>query len=157
MPRILYRLSIQPALVVVVLASMLHAQRPKHWVATWTAAQQQRDVPIDTMSGIQGRTVRNVIGTSIGGQRERIGFTNEFGTTSLVIGAAHITLVNAEGEIITSTDRVITFAGKTSVTLPPGAPLLSDEVLLDLPRVEGLQSAFTCLRVQVHLRFMSLV
>ena len=69
-----------------------------------------------------------VVRPTIGGERLRIRFSNEFGTAPLVIGAAHIALVSKGAKIVPESDRVLTFAGKPSTSIPPGSPVLSDAV-----------------------------
>lgn len=49
------------------------------WVATWTAAPVGAEK--GTEDGFPGRTVRNVVHTSIGGDVARITLSNLFGTT----------------------------------------------------------------------------
>jgi lysophospholipase L1-like esterase len=65
---------------------------------------------------------------SAGGARLRIRFTNEYGTQALRIGAARIAIADASGTPTAGTDRAVSFAGKPSALIPPGAPLLSDPV-----------------------------
>jgi len=69
-----------------------------------------------------------VVRTTLGGERLRIRFSNEGGTTPLVIGTAHVALVKAEGEIVPQSDRPVKFGGSDSVHIPAGAPMLSDPV-----------------------------
>ena len=46
----------------------------------------------------------------------------------LVIGSAHVALAGENGAIVPGFDRPLTFSGKESVTVPPGAPIWSDPV-----------------------------
>jgi lysophospholipase L1-like esterase len=88
-------------------------------------------------------TVRQVVRLSAAARAIRLRFTNEFGAKALHIGAAHIALAAEDGAIVPGSDRIITFAGKTSVTIPPGAPLLGDAISWALP-------AFTKLAISIH-------
>ena len=121
----------------------LHAKSaPKqHWVATWAAAQQtsdtkpgvpQTDVP---RPGFTNQTVRMIVHTSIGGQQVRIHLSNAFGTHSLRIGAVHIALRSQQGAIVPGTDHAVAFHGSPSVTIPPGAPMISDAVQMEIPQL----------------------
>jgi len=74
-----------------------------------------------------------VIRPTIGGQRLRIRFSNELGSTPLAIGGAHIALAKENGSIVPNSDRPLTFAGEATVNIPAGAPLLSDPVELSVP------------------------
>jgi lysophospholipase L1-like esterase len=86
--------------------------------------------------------VRLIVHTSAGGSRVRIRLSNEMGSTPLRIGAAHIALRAAAAangaDIRAGTDRVLTFSGNAGITIPPGAPVLSDPVDLDVPALSDL-------------------
>ncbi|MEJ0093852.1 MAG: SGNH/GDSL hydrolase family protein [Methylocella sp.] len=76
---------------------------------------------------------------SLGGRAVRIRLSNEMGAGPLVIGAAHIAHPGqAPGSIDPATDHVLTFGGRASVTLPAGAPALSDPVVLDAKALDRL-------------------
>jgi lysophospholipase L1-like esterase len=76
------------------------------------------------------QTARMVVRTSIGGSRVRVHLSNAFGTAPLVVGAAHLALEGKDSAIVAGSDRVLAFNGKSSVTIPPGAEMLSDPVAL---------------------------
>lgn len=132
------------ALVVVLLPVVARAQQgwaSEHWVGTWSAAMQGqvsfagRTTPSE---GFEDQTVRMIVRTSIGGHRARVRLSNAFGTAPLVIGAAHIAIRSAAGAIVPASDRVLTFSGRASFTIPPGALVLSDPVDLDVPQLGDL-------------------
>jgi hypothetical protein len=52
--------------------------------------------------------------------------SNVFGTSPLVIGAAHIALQASAAGIGGGTDRTLRFGGRSTVTLPPGTEMRSD-------------------------------
>jgi lysophospholipase L1-like esterase len=62
----------------------------------------------------------------------RVVFTNEYGTQPLLIGAAHVALADKGSAIVAGSDRKLTFGGKDSIEIPPGAPAISDPVALDV-------------------------
>jgi hypothetical protein len=68
----------------------------------------------------------------------RVELSNEYGSQPLVIGAAHIALSDGGGAIKAGSDRVLTFSGKESVTIPPGAPVISDPVDLSVPPLSSV-------------------
>jgi len=88
-------------------------------------------------------SVRQVVRISAAARAIRLRFTNEFGAKGLRIGAAHIALAGDNDTIVPGTDHVITFAGKTSVDIPPGSPMLSDVLTWQLP-------AFARLAISLH-------
>ncbi|WP_420140994.1 SGNH/GDSL hydrolase family protein, partial [Sphingomonas sp.] len=51
----------------------------------------------------------------------------------LAIGAVRVALAGPDGKVQPGTDRVVTFAGKGSATIPALAPLVSDPVALPVP------------------------
>src|SRR5438045_3036721 len=59
-----------------------------HWVGTWSASPQPAGAPIQ----IDGQTVRQIVHTSLGGDRVRVRLSNAYGTDGLVIGSAHVAL-----------------------------------------------------------------
>src|SRR5262245_6648961 len=107
----------------------------EHWVGSWaTAPQGVRGEP----SHYNNQTLRLIVHTTIGGNQVRIRLSNELGNQRLFIGTAHIALRNTEDSIIFGTDRTLTFSGSPSITIPPGAPVLSDPVTLDVPPLSDL-------------------
>jgi lysophospholipase L1-like esterase len=109
----------------------------EHWVGTWGTAPAGPPLEASTQV-FTNQTLRLIVHTSIGGDRVRIRVSNEFGTTALRIGGAHVALRQAGSEIVAGTDRVLTFSGATSITIPPGAPVLSDPVDLAIPALSDL-------------------
>jgi lysophospholipase L1-like esterase len=69
---------------------------------------------------------------SKGGDRVRVRLDNSFGTDTLVIGSAHIAIHGSGPSIVGPTDSVLTFGGSPTITIPPGAPALSDPVDLEV-------------------------
>jgi lysophospholipase L1-like esterase len=130
--------------------SLIQAQ--EHWVATWATAQtlarpaaapaQPPAGPPTPQSinrfGFQNQTVRMIIRTSIPGRRVRITLSNAFGAEPVVVGAAHIGVQSKESEIVSGTDRALTFNGKPGCTIPPGAVILSDPADLNVPQTAHL-------------------
>ena len=120
---------------VLVLTAKAESPNRGHWVSAWSAAVHAPlpfpDLPASPV--VENQTVRMVVRLTIGGERLRIRFSNAFGTAATVIGAAHVAFVIKGAEIVPESDRVLTFSGKTSVSIPPGAPMLSDPVDLKVP------------------------
>lgn len=109
-----------------------------NWIATWAASPQpvwEADffAPINIPRTLRNQTIRQIARVSLGGERVRIELSNEYGEQPLVIGAAHIALASDRSAIVAGSDRPLTFGGETSVTVPPGAPILSDPVELAVP------------------------
>src|SRR5215467_2073909 len=77
------RRSLATAAAIVFTTSVIAAERDDdgHWVGTWTASPQGVAAPIQ----INGQTVRQIVHTSLGGERVRVRFSNAYGTSGLVI------------------------------------------------------------------------
>jgi lysophospholipase L1-like esterase len=106
------------------------------WVGTWAAAPSQ--VPSTTQNGpalsFSQQTLREFVFTSVGGTAARMAFSNQYGATPLVLADVHIGQANAStGNIVSGTDRVVTFGGQTSVTIPAGKSVVSDSVAIPVP------------------------
>ena len=104
-----------------------------HWVSAWGTAVLApfpfAGAPVP--SPIADKTIRMVVRPTVSGSRVRVRLSNEFGSSPLAIGAAHIALTGEGSQIKPETDRTLTFGGQTSVRIPAGAPVLSDPI--DLP------------------------
>ena len=109
-----------------------------HWLATWTAPQAPANPrppadSVDATATWTDRTVREIVHTSIGGDRVRIRVSNEYGDQALVIDAAHVAVRDTGDAIVTATDRALTFGGRSMLTLRPGAAAVSDAVAFPVP------------------------
>ncbi len=109
----------------------------QHWVATWGTAPAGPP-PAERLDSFNDQTVRLIVRTSVGGTQVRIRLSNELGSTPLRIGAARVALRKSGAEIIPDTDRALTFGGFSSVVIPPGAPMLSDPVALEVAPMADL-------------------
>ncbi len=110
-----------------------HAADRGSWVATWAAAPTT--VPPTPPAVLEDRTVRQVVHCSLGGDEVRIRISNEFGETPLHLGAVRVAVRAGSGAstaTVPGTDRPVTFGGRAAVTVPAGAPLVSDPVRLRL-------------------------
>lgn len=98
------------------------------WTATWTAAPVRAEP--GTENGLPGRTIRNVVHTSIGGDVARITLSNLFGAAPLVIDQA------------TVNTRPVTFKGAAAVTIAAGGRVISDPVVVPVAPDSDLQVSF---------------
>ena len=100
-----------------------------HWVGTWSASPQAAWHPVE----LNGQTIRQIVNVSIGGTRVRVRLSNAYGAGSLLIGAARVGLRSTGASIAEGSDRVLTFNGSESTTIPAGALAISDPVSLRVP------------------------
>ncbi len=103
-----------------------------HWVGTWATSPMAAKNPTAKFGaeGTDGTTLREIVHISLGGPSVRAIFTNEFGLDPLTIGAAQIALSTEASAITPTTALPLTFNGKPSITIPPGALIISDPVAL---------------------------
>ena len=110
-----------------------------HWVGTWATAPHQPDLGVPGLAnqGFENQTVRQIVHTSVEGRQVRVRFS-AFGSNGLVIGAAHVALRATAATILPESDRVLTFGGSSTITIPAGALVLSDPVNLNVPALSDL-------------------
>lgn len=140
------------AIAALLLAASLFATAPVQaapapdrpaWTATWTASPQplwEGDfaLPVNVPGSLWNQTVRQVARVSVGGDHVRVRLSNEYGSTPLVIGAARIALAGGGAATVPGSSRVLTFGGNASITIPPGAPAVSDPIALDVAALASL-------------------
>lgn len=104
------------------------------WSASWAASPlAPPGPPFRDPPSLSNQTVTQAIVLSGGGDSVRIRLSNEFGSTPLEIGASSI--------LIAGSRQALTFAGAKAVTIPPGAPMLSDPVRASVPDGARLEIA----------------
>jgi lysophospholipase L1-like esterase len=109
-----------------------NAQRST-WIATWASSPQLASPdPDEPLLKIEDQTVRERMRVSVGGTQIRIRLSNEFGTTPLVIGSATVAQPTSPASVRPGSIHAVTFNGSTSVTIPAGAPILSDPIALPI-------------------------
>lgn len=95
-------------------------------------------VPDHGNSGFSNQTVRQIAHVSIAGNRLRVRLSNAYGTAPLNIGTTHVALQRSGASIVSGSDRVLTFNGKLSITIPAGALVLSDPIDFEVPAFADL-------------------
>ena len=96
---------------------------------------------------VHDQTFRLIVRPSAWGKRARLRFSNVFGTEPLVIDGAFAGLQASGAAITTGSNRPVTFKGKKTVTIAPGADVWSDAVTLsfvgntDAPELQGRKLA----------------
>jgi len=99
------------------------------WIATWAASPQSAAPnPKQPLLNIEDQTVRERVRVSIGGAQICIRLSNEYGSTPLSIGSVTVATPNDPASVRPASIQTVTFGGHNSVTISPGAPVLSDPV-----------------------------
>ncbi|OYX66078.1 MAG: hypothetical protein B7Y88_06395 [Sphingomonadales bacterium 32-64-17] len=152
-------------LVLALLGAPLHATEAERWVESWgTALPLQPPPPSPFGDGpppgpppappqdsppppnprlpypktLDNQTVRMIVRTTVGGERLRLEFANRNGAQPVHLGAVHVAVARADGQIDQSTDRVVTFGGADEIVLRPGTRMVSDHVDLPVPPLTQL-------------------
>ena len=103
------------------------------WIATWAASPQLvAPDPSEPLLNIEDQTVRERVRVSIGGARIRIRFSNEYGSSPVVIGSATVALPSDPSSVKAGSIQTVTFGGRNSVTIAAGTRVLSDPVAFPL-------------------------
>lgn len=114
------------------------------WIGTWSAAPAGIEPGVP--NGHVGRSIRNVVHTSIGGTAARITLSNLFSREALLIGRASIAVAEHKEDAgaAAGTMRLVTFGKRTSVVVPPGGRVVSDPVRLRVaPDTDLLVTVYT--------------
>lgn len=131
------------------------AQTRERWVGTWGTADTWRPpaAPVATTAPplappagaappaslqASNQTLRQVVRTSVRGDRVRVVLSNVFGTLPITIGSAHVALRDRGAAIVPGSDRTLLFGGRSEATIPAGAVLVSDPVALGVAPLADL-------------------
>jgi lysophospholipase L1-like esterase len=111
-------------------------ERSGRWVVAWTTAM----VSLAQTPGGRGSTpelvtftnatLRMIVRPTLSGSAVRVRIDNTFGTAPLTIGAAGVGISLARRGLIEGTSVRLTFGGSTSVTIPAGKRMMSDQTPL---------------------------
>jgi lysophospholipase L1-like esterase len=99
------------------------------WIATWAASPQPAAAdPRRALLNIENQTVRERVRVSIGGDQICLRLSNEYGSEPLLVGAVTVAAPIDPASVRPGSMQTVTFGGSHAVTIPAGAPVLSDPV-----------------------------
>ena len=117
----------------------------ERWIGTWATAvmarlpaQGQAQGQAQSPLHFSNQTLRQIVRVSPGGERVRVVLSNSYGMAPLAIGAAHVALRDRDAAIVAQSNRMLTFSGSATATIPSGALLVSDPVSLSVPALADL-------------------
>ncbi|WP_263377130.1 GDSL-type esterase/lipase family protein [Granulicella aggregans] len=99
------------------------------WVVAWGASPENAAATAANPGGAE-QTFRSFFYPTVSGTKERIRFSNYFGTAPVTIGAARLAIATTPPAIDTANDVPLSFSGNDSVTINPGTEVASDPVSL---------------------------
>lgn len=111
------------------------ANSKNQWLAVWGTSAID---PTPSGQAFENQTLRLIVHPSMGGERVRVRIANTFGARPLEIGAASIALQESGAVVMPGSNRPLTFGGRSATSVPPGAVIVSDAVVLQLPRGRNL-------------------
>jgi lysophospholipase L1-like esterase len=108
-----------------------------HWIGTWGASPSPQLSDLAQINkarlNFANQTLREIVHVSVGGSLIRIRLSNAYGKEAVEIGSAHVALRQQASAIIAGSDHALTFSGRSTITIPPNALVLSDPVSLNVP------------------------
>ncbi len=108
------------------------------WVGTWSSVP----VEADLKNTFSHQTIRQIVHTSVGGERARIQISNLFGIHPVRIEEIHIALRSTGSSIVPGSDRQIRFGGQPFVIVQPGQAVASDAVAFPIARLADMAISF---------------
>lgn len=103
------------------------------WIGTWGTAQQivePRNMPPEP--GLSNNTLRQIVRVSIGGERLRVRFSNEFGSVPVILKAVRFAASAGGSSIYPETGVALKFDGKSMISIDPGSTVASDPFTFQL-------------------------
>ena len=142
------------SLTCLVVASLLVASlqsasaKEENWVVSWTGSVQgpypvgnpsaqpdQKFAFPDPAAGARDQTFRLIVRPDLWGRQARFRLSNAFGTKPVTFDGVCAGLQLGSAALLRGSNRLVTFGGKTSVTVPPG------EFGLERPRHAAVRRA----------------
>lgn len=100
----------------------------RSWTTSWATAFAAVDAPVR----FENVTLRQVVRSTLSGERLRIRVSNAFGRNRIEIAGAAVARRELDSSIVASSSQPITFAGESSVRLAPGEDRTSDPLRFDV-------------------------
>lgn len=119
------------------LALSVHAQAIS-WVGTWATAPMRGEADAD----LAGKTLRQIVRTSVGGDQLRIQISNLYGDHPLHVEDVHVSLHRSGSSTLSGSDHAVLFGGGPSVVVPPRSAVHSDAVGMKVPVLAELAISF---------------
>ncbi len=139
------------ALISTLFAVSAQAQTDNKWVSAWLGAIQgpypvgnpsaQPDLSLAFPApnqGAQDQTFRLMVRPDIWTGQTRIRLSNELGTRPITFDGVYVGLQQGSSAVMRGTNQVVSFAGKPSIEIPPGASAWSDPVTLPFAQAKDL-------------------
>jgi lysophospholipase L1-like esterase len=113
-----------------------------HWVGVWASAPLLDSHAKPAEQALSATTLREVVHVSMGGEMVRVRFSNLYGTSPLVIGAAEIAQTSKGAAIVPGSGKALTFDHQPTVSIPAGALAVSDPIPFKFAPLSDLTVSF---------------
>ena len=125
------------------LVAPAHGIDARHWVGVWSmapqaVAQSPATPSFNRAPAIANETVRQIIVPSLSGHVLRLRISNRYGMQALRLGKVSVGIARRGAQLRQDSLRTARFDGHESVSIPPGAALVSDSVNLPFQAGEEL-------------------
>lgn len=127
------------------------ARDNENWVVSWTGSVQgpypvgnpsaqpdQKFAFPDPAAGARDQTFRLIVRPDLWGKQARIRLSNAFGTKPVTFDGVCAGLQLGSAALLRGSNRLVTFGGKMSVTVPPGDSVWSDPITLPSAKPDDL-------------------
>ncbi|MGE9313122.1 SGNH/GDSL hydrolase family protein [Niabella sp. CJ426] len=115
------------------------------WVGTWaTAPQLVEPNNMPPAPGLTNNTIRQVVRVSIGGERLRLRFSNAFSKEPVTMKAVAVAVAREGSVIDPSTQQILKFNGRETVTMSPSGEVYSDPLNFTLTPGSTLAITIYC-------------
>jgi lysophospholipase L1-like esterase len=126
------------------LCGSAHAKNGEAWIGTWATnptglptVKKLGNFTLPVATDVKG-TVRYRLRISQGGEQVRLKFSNEYGDKPLTIHAATVGLAGAGLDVAEGSLKPVTFGERAGITIPAGAPAVSDAIRLGVAALADL-------------------
>jgi lysophospholipase L1-like esterase len=119
------------------------ARGSDNWVVSWTgpvqgpypvgnpSAQPEQIFAFpDPAAGARDQTFRLIVRPDLWGRQARIRLSNAFGSKPVTFDGVYVGLQWGSAALLRGSNRPVMFAGKPSITVPPGSSIWSDAIAL---------------------------
>ena len=116
----------------------------ENWVATWATGS----LAVGPLTGarlkgdLEGHTIRQVVPLTVGGTAVRIRLSNRKGTGPFRLDDTHAGVAGEGAALAAGSNHPVTFNGRSSILIPPGAEVISDPLDVSLPAMQDLAISF---------------
>jgi lysophospholipase L1-like esterase len=131
-------------LFLVCFAGSALAKDGEAWIGTWATnptglptVKKLGTFTLPVATNVKG-TVRYRLRISQGGEQIRLKFSNEYGDKPLTINAATVGLASTGLNAAPGSLKAVTFGDRAAITIPTGAPALSDPIVLRVGALSDL-------------------